>query len=198
MNVMMQKSALRGVAAQQRTRRSLVCRAEDASAPSTSSSIKTPEWVPEQAAPVLKFLVSTDYKLEDSDIYNKYVKTYVDTSLFKSATGWKALPETINGRAAMLGFVAGAGAEIFGAGSILSQLSGAPQPVLVVLGLVIASSIIPIYKGTEGDYLSSLRDTYGMPEGVFTEANELLHGRLAMLGLTSLIAIEMVSGSALL
>lgn len=44
------------------------------------------------------------------------------------------------------GFVAAAGAEIFGSGSVLSQLSAAPQVVLVLMGLVVASSIIPIYK----------------------------------------------------
>lgn len=63
---------------------------------------------------------------------------------------------------------------------------------------VCAGSIIPIVKGTEGGYLKSIRETYTLPEGVFTEANERVHARLAMLGLGGLIAIELLKGSALL
>lgn len=65
------------------------------------------------------------------------------------------------------GFVAGASAEIFGAGPLLLQLSKYPQPVLAVLALITAGSIIPIVKGTEGGYLKSLRETYTIPEGMF-------------------------------
>jgi hypothetical protein len=38
------------------------------------------------------------------------------------------------------GFLAGASAEIFGAGPVLLQLSKYPQPVLVVLALVTAGA----------------------------------------------------------
>lgn len=180
-----------------RSRRSIVVRAE-APVDSTPAAPKTPEWVPEQAGPVLKFLDSSDFKVEDSEVYQKYVKQVVENPYFVKSTGFKPLAETINGRAAMLGFVAAAGAEIFGSGSVLSQLSAAPQVVLVLMGLVVASSIIPIYKGTEGDYLSALRDTYAVPENVFTESNERVHGRLAMLGLGALILLELVAGRAIL
>jgi hypothetical protein len=44
------------------------------------------------------------------------------------------------------GFLAGALAEIFGAGPILLQLSKFPQPVLAVVLLITAGSIIPIAK----------------------------------------------------
>lgn len=64
-----------------------------------------------------------------------------------------------------LGFLAGASAEIFGAGPLLLQLSKYPQPVLAVLALITAGSIIPVVKGTEGGYLKSLRETYTLPEG---------------------------------
>jgi hypothetical protein len=59
-------------------------------------------------------------------------------------------------------------------------------------------SIIPIVKGTEGGYLKSLRETYTLPEGVFTEPNERVHSRLAMVGLGAMIALELLKGSALL
>jgi hypothetical protein len=35
--------------------------------------------------------------------------------------------------------------------------------------LITAGSIIPVVKGSEGGYLQSLRETYTIPEGVFTE-----------------------------
>lgn len=53
-------------------------------------------------------------------------------------------------------------------------------------------------KGTEGGYLKSLRETYTLPEGVFTEPNERVHARLAMVGLGAMIALELLKGSALL
>ncbi len=58
-----------------------------------------------------------------------------------------ALPtQTINGRAAMIGFLGGASAEIFGAGPLLGQLAAAPQPVLLTMALIAAGSIIPVVK----------------------------------------------------
>lgn len=114
------------------------------------------------------------------------------------STGFKPLAELINGRAAMLGFVAGASAEILGAGPLLLQLSKYPQPVLAVLALITAGSIIPVVKGTEGGYLKSLRESYTLPEGVFTEPNERVHARLAMVGLGAMIVLELLKGSALL
>lgn len=75
------------------------------------------------------------------------------------------------------GFVAAAGAELFGQGSFLSQLSRSGVPVAVVLALVTASTLIPYVKGTEGGYLESLKDTYALPANVFTEKNERVHGR---------------------
>jgi hypothetical protein len=56
----------------------------------------------------------------------------------------------------------------------------------------------PHSQGAKGEYMESLRDTYTLPEGVFTEAMEKVHGRLAMLGLGGLIAVELLKGSALL
>lgn len=173
------------------SRASLVCRAD-------LNSTETPEWVPAQAAPVVEFLESKDFKLQDSELYQKHVKAYAENEWVQKSTGWKTIPELINGRAAMLGFVAAAGAEIFGAGPVVTQLGESPQPVLILLALIVASTIIPLYKGTRGDYLESLRDTYSVPQGVFTEQKERLHGRLAMLGLAGLIAVELFIGRALL
>ncbi len=111
--------------------------------------------------------------------------------------GWKQLPETINGRAAMLGephapgryfwattpavaapssdsvnspflphagFLAGASAELLGAGSLLHQTATQPQPVVLTLALVVAASLIPAVQAAQGKDLasinSSLRSVY--------------------------------------
>ena len=97
----------------------------------------------------------------------------------------------------MLGFLAGASAEIFGAGPILKQAALAPQPVLIVFALFIAASVIPVVKGKEGDYSKSL-DDFQLPKEMFTKDMELVHGRLAMAGLFSMLVLEAVFGRAVL
>lgn len=53
-------------------------------------------------------------------------------------------------------------------------------------------------QGTKGDYLESLRETYSVPEGVFTPTNERVHSRLAMIGMFGLLCIEVFKGTAVL
>lgn len=189
--------------------------------------------------PILAWFNATDFKLQDSELYKKTLAQYAENKYVLESTGFKTLPETINGRAAMLGahttsewsiekhsrahsipcwlplprntqryhvrtrtllagFLAGAGAEVFGAGPLLGQLSSTPQPVLAVLALITAGSLVPVIKGTEGGYLQSLRETYTLPEGVFTEPLERVHGRLAMVGVGGLVLLELLKGSAVL
>ncbi|GFR52776.1 hypothetical protein Agub_g15388, partial [Astrephomene gubernaculifera] len=179
-----------------RGRRVLVCRAE--AQPPAQTPPKIPEWVPESALPSLQFLLSTDFRLQETELYRTRLQQYVESDMFKRSTGWKELPETINGRAAMLGFLVCALREVAGGGPVLAQLAGSPLLVLGALGLLVAASTVPIYKAVQGDYLSALRDTHGVPEGVFTEPLERLHGRLAMLGLAGLLAAEALVGRALL
>jgi hypothetical protein len=114
-----------------------------------------------------------------------------------TATGFRELPELINGRLAMLGFASGALAEVFGAGSVLKQAGTAPQPVVAVFALIVAASIIPVVKGKEGDYAKSL-DDFQLPKEVFSKDMELVHGRLAMVGLFALFTLEALFGRAIL
>lgn len=53
-------------------------------------------------------------------------------------------------------------------------------------------------QGTKGDYVDAVRDTYSIPDGVFTEAMERVHARLAMVGLATLVTLEFVVGRAIL
>uniref|UniRef100_A0A383VDQ8 Uncharacterized protein n=1 Tax=Tetradesmus obliquus TaxID=3088 RepID=A0A383VDQ8_TETOB len=196
------------------SRRVAICRVAESEAPAAAKATVTqpaaagtpanvaelpkPEWVPEAVLPAVEFLNRTDFKLQDWDFYKSNLQQYVENKYVTESTGFKALPEIINGRAAMLGFVAGASAEILGAGPLLLQLSKYPQPVLAVMLLITAGSIIPVVKGSEGGYLQSLRETYTIPEGVFTESLERVHARLAMTGVGAMVLIELLKGSALL
>uniref|UniRef100_A0A7S3RAS2 Chlorophyll a-b binding protein, chloroplastic n=1 Tax=Dunaliella tertiolecta TaxID=3047 RepID=A0A7S3RAS2_DUNTE len=193
-------------------RRSPVCKAQEGDSKpeaSTSSSSSQPsasapeslEW----AKPIIAFLESENVKPSDltskltsSDLYQQYGKEFFEGPVGSKSTGWNEIPETVNGRAAMIGFLTAVTGEIFSGSSFLAQFADHPQTVLVTVGLLTVATIIPIAKGTEGNYLSSLYDTYALPEDLFTEKLERVHGRLAMLGLIGLITIELFKGSALL
>ncbi|GAX86608.1 hypothetical protein CEUSTIGMA_g14016.t1 [Chlamydomonas eustigma] len=96
-------------------------------------------------------------------------------------------PETINGRLAMLGFIAAVGAELSSGSPLLSQLDSSVGPVLLTLGVFSVASLVPILNG------ANLKEAFGP----FKPEAELLNGRLAMLGLVALVATEGVKGSAL-
>ncbi|KAF5833691.1 hypothetical protein DUNSADRAFT_9924 [Dunaliella salina] len=171
---------------------------------SPASSVSAPEGF-EWAKPIIAFLESEDVKPSDltdkvtsSDLYQQYGKEFFEGPVGSKSAGWNKIPETINGRAAMIGFLTAALGEIFGGYSFLEQFADHPQSVLVTIALLTVATIVPVAKGTEGNYLRSLYDTYALPEDLFTEKRELLHGRLAMLGLISLITIELFKGTALL
>jgi hypothetical protein len=94
-------------------------------------------------------------------------------------------PERINGRLAMLGFVAAAGAELSSNEAVTAQISDAAGPIAGAFALFIAASLIPMLKGAK---LESF--------GPFTPNAEMLNGRAAMLGFLLLIGFEAGSGSA--
>merc|ERR1711924_225921 len=79
-------------------------------------------------------------------------------------------PETINGRLAMLGFIAALGAE---------------PSILFAFIMFAAASLIPISKGVKKEKFA-----------FFSPEAEMLNGRAAMIGFALLIAIEAKSGAA--
>eukprot|EP01023_Acetabularia_acetabulum_P006224 TRINITY_DN125_c0_g2_i1.p1 TRINITY_DN125_c0_g2~~TRINITY_DN125_c0_g2_i1.p1 ORF type:complete len:317 (-),score=90.35 TRINITY_DN125_c0_g2_i1:464-1342(-) len=97
-------------------------------------------------------------------------------------------PETINGRLAMLGFISALGAEAGSGQSIADQLAAAPLPIAITFATFVTASIIPIVKGTDEE--ATL--------GPFTPQAEVLNGRLAMVGMLALLAIEASKGGAFL
>ena len=96
-------------------------------------------------------------------------------------------PELMNGRAAMMGFVAAAGAEISTGETISQQFADSPFGVLLTFSLIIAGSLFSYTANVEAP-----------AAGPFTKEKELLNGRAAMVGMGIMLAYETVKGSALL
>merc|ERR1712060_92246 len=96
-------------------------------------------------------------------------------------------PERINGRLAMLGFVAAAGAELSSAEPLTKQIGDAPLPILSAFLIFSIASIIPMLKKAK---LESF--------GPFSPDAEMLNGRAAMLGFLALVGFELGSGTPLL
>lgn len=105
-------------------------------------------------------------------------------------------PEVINGRAAMVGFLAAVGAELATQDSIFKQLGeGGTGGMLFVFAAVAAASFAPIIQG------KSAQETFlkgSAPEafGPFNAQAEMLNGRAAMMGLLFLLAAEASQGQA--
>lgn len=96
-------------------------------------------------------------------------------------------PEVINGRLAMLAFVAAAGAEFATGFTAVQQLREAPALVGVTFVVFIIASLIPIFRGISPASKSN---------GPWTPTAELLNGRAAMLGFVALLATEWAKGAA--
>jgi hypothetical protein len=95
-------------------------------------------------------------------------------------------PELINGRLAMLAFVAALGAELSTGESVLTQLADEPTGILLAAITFITASLIPMLA-------SAKREKFA----IFSPEAEMLNGRAAMLGFASLIVVEAVRGAAL-
>ena len=96
-------------------------------------------------------------------------------------------PELMNGRLAMLGFVAAAGAEISTGETVAQQFNDAPTAVLMTVALFVAASLKVFTTNTVSD-----------PIGPFTKEKELLNGRAAMIGMAALLGFEAVKHVPLL
>jgi hypothetical protein len=96
-------------------------------------------------------------------------------------------PELMNGRLAMLGFVAAAGAEIATGETVGQQFADAPVAVLMTVALFVAASLKVFTTNTVSD-----------PVGPFTKEKELLNGRAAMIGMACLLGFEAVKHVPLL
>ncbi|KAL5830550.1 hypothetical protein ACOSQ3_020018 [Xanthoceras sorbifolium] len=101
-------------------------------------------------------------------------------------------PERINGRLAMIGFVAAMAVEVANGQDVLDQISNGGIPWFVGTSVVLSlASLIPLFKGASVESKS---------KGLMTsdaEMRNVLNGRLAMLGLLALAFTEYVKGGTL-
>lgn len=98
-------------------------------------------------------------------------------------------PERINGRLAMVGFVAALAVELSNGEDVFAQISNGGIPwFLGTSVLFTVASLIPLFNGVSVQSKS---------KGLMTSDAELWNGRFAMLGLVALAFTEYVKGGAL-
>ncbi|XP_050219584.2 early light-induced protein 1, chloroplastic-like isoform X1 [Mercurialis annua] len=98
-------------------------------------------------------------------------------------------PERINGRLAMVGFVAAIAVEVAKGQDLLTQVSDGGITWFIGTSVLLSlASLIPLFKGINAESKS---------DGVMTSDAELWNGRFAMLGLVALAFTEFVKGGAL-
>ncbi|XP_057506230.1 early light-induced protein 1, chloroplastic [Actinidia eriantha] len=98
-------------------------------------------------------------------------------------------PERINGRLAMIGFVAAIAVELSKGQDVFSQISDGGISWFVGTSVVLSlASLIPLFQGVSVESKSG---------GFMSSDAELWNGRFAMLGLVALAFTEYVIGGAL-
>ncbi|CAO2820133.1 unnamed protein product [Amaranthus hypochondriacus] len=98
-------------------------------------------------------------------------------------------PERINGRLAMIGFVAAVAVELSKGTDLFTQISdGGAQWFVGTSILLSVASLVPLFKGERAE---------AKTDGLMNANAELWNGRFAMLGLIALAFTEFVTGGAL-
>ncbi|KAK9083670.1 hypothetical protein Scep_030141 [Stephania cephalantha] len=116
-------------------------------------------------------------------------KPKVSTKLYDVLSFSGPAPERINGRLAMVGFVAAMAAEVVRGEDVAAQLANGGVTWFVGTTAVLTlASLVPLLRGVSVEAKSG---------GLMTSDAELWNGRFAMLGLVALVLTEYVKGGAL-
>ncbi|XP_074381813.1 early light-induced protein 1, chloroplastic-like [Apium graveolens] len=116
-------------------------------------------------------------------------KPKASTSFFDVLAFSGPAPERINGRLAMIGFVAAMAVEVSNGQDVFSQISNGGVPWFLGTSVLLTlASLVPLFKGV------SVQSKSG---GLMTSDAEMWNGRFAMLGLVALAFTEYLKGSAL-
>ena len=108
--------------------------------------------------------------------------------------------QRVNGRLAMLAFVAVAFGEVTSGMSVLEQVSSVPFRIVFVSLLISVASIVPKYSsGTSLQGITEAANRTDLPPQLkfFNKTHEVWVGRVAMLGFTGLIIVELFKQGAL-
>ena len=103
-------------------------------------------------------------------------------------------PELINGRLAMLGFAACAGAEVATGETFSQQLAASPVPVIAGAAVFILAGFMPKFRGEEMNPAFGWAHLKGSKFSDIASI-EMLNGRTAMIGLAILIIQEQLNGT---
>ena len=99
-------------------------------------------------------------------------------------------PKRINGKLAIIGFVAAIVVELSNGQDVFAQISNDGIPWFLGTSIVLTlASLIPLFKGISVESKS---------DGLITSNAEMWNGRFAMLGLVALAFTEYVKGGTLI
>lgn len=116
------------------------------------------------------------------------------TSVFKGGF----MQETLNGRAAMVGFTSAVVAELITGRSVWNQLIARDgPPSLLLLGLTIVTVFVSSFAPRVRDMPDNGLDRPARAVGPFTQYAERVNGRAAMIGIIVVLTVEGLTGNPL-
>jgi len=94
----------------------------------------------------------------------------------------------------MLGFTACMFAELSTHHTLWQQIQDAPLAILATFVTLYVASIVPIIRGSN---VLPPKEAEGVFKSGFTQTNELINGRAAMLGFAIILGAELIKGTPL-